>query len=76
MGALFTKRGTPADSSLLGEAAALRWLSEATTTGGMPVADGWRARVCLHQLAPLLHHCALFGRAYAAEALEAARTYA
>lgn len=41
-----------------------------------PLADGWRDRVRLHQIAPLLHHCALFGRAYTAEALEAARAYA
>ena len=41
-----------------------------------PLAEDWRDRVRLHQLAPLLHHCALFGRAYTAEALEAARAYA
>ncbi|MDO4532667.1 MAG: fructosamine kinase family protein [Coriobacteriia bacterium] len=41
-----------------------------------PLADGWRDRVPLHQLAPLLHHCVLFGRSYARSALEAARPYA
>ena len=41
-----------------------------------PLADGWRDRVRLHQLAPLLHHCALFGRSYVASALGAARAYA
>ena len=40
------------------------------------LADGWRDRVSLHQLAPLLHHCALFGRSYARSTLAAARTYA
>jgi len=29
-----------------------------------PLADGWRDRVSLHQLAPLLAHVALFGRGY------------
>jgi hypothetical protein len=32
--------------------------------------------VRLHQLAPLLHHCALFGRSYTRSALEVARAYA
>lgn len=41
-----------------------------------PIAEGWRDRVKLHQLAPLLHHCALFGRSYAQSALAAARMYA
>lgn len=41
-----------------------------------PLADGWRDRVRLHQLAPLLHHCALFGRSYTRSALNAARPYA
>ena len=41
-----------------------------------PLADGWRDRVRLHQLAPLLHHCALFGRSYAHSALGVARAYA
>jgi len=41
-----------------------------------PLAEGWRDRVRLHQLAPLLHHCALFGRSYVPSAMEAARRYA
>ena len=40
-----------------------------------PLADGWQDRVRLHQLAPLLHHCALFGRSYVRGSLEAARAY-
>ena len=40
------------------------------------LADGWRDRVALHQLAPLLHHCALFGRSYTHGALNAAKPYA
>ena len=38
-----------------------------------PLADGWRERVPLHQLHPLLVHAALFGAGYAADALTAAR---
>lgn len=41
-----------------------------------PFADGWEDRVRLHQLAPLLHHCALFGRSYTRGTLAAARLYA
>ena len=41
-----------------------------------PLAEGWRERVPLHQLAPLLHHCALFGRSYTRSALDAARPFA
>lgn len=41
-----------------------------------PLADGWRERVALHQLAPLLLHCVLFGGWYLAEATAAARRYA
>ena len=37
-----------------------------------PLADGWRGRVPLHQLHPLLVHACLFGSGYAAEAREAA----
>jgi fructosamine-3-kinase len=37
-----------------------------------PLADGWRSRVPLHQLHPLLVHACLFGAGYAAEAREAA----
>lgn len=40
---------------------------------GTPLAPGWRDRVPLHQLFPLLVHVVLFGRGYAAQALEAAR---
>ena len=40
-----------------------------------PLADGWRDRMRLHQLAPLLHHCVLFGRSYTSSALAAARPY-
>ncbi|MET8770850.1 fructosamine kinase family protein [Streptomyces sp. NPDC004658] len=38
-----------------------------------PLTDGWRDRVGLHQLFPLLVHAVLFGRAYAEKALTAAR---
>jgi fructosamine-3-kinase len=38
-----------------------------------PLADGWRDRVPLHQLFPLLVHVVLFGRGYAGQALSAAR---
>jgi len=39
-----------------------------------PLAPGWAARVCLHQLFPLLVHVVLFGRGYTARALSAARS--
>ena len=38
-----------------------------------PLADGWRARVPLHQLHPLLVHVCLFGGSYRDAALDAAR---
>ncbi|MFE9499615.1 fructosamine kinase family protein [Streptomyces collinus] len=38
-----------------------------------PLADGWRERVGMHQLFPLLVHAVLFGRDYAEQALGAAR---
>ena len=38
-----------------------------------PLADGWPARVPLHQLFPLLVHVVLFGRGYAAATAAAAR---
>jgi fructosamine-3-kinase len=38
-----------------------------------PLADGWRARVPLHQLHPLLVHACLFGEPYGAQAGAAAR---
>ncbi len=39
-----------------------------------PLADGWRDRVPLHQLHPLLVHVCLFGTGYRDAALTAART--
>ncbi|QDQ09725.1 fructosamine kinase family protein [Streptomyces spectabilis] len=39
-----------------------------------PLADGWRDRVGLHQLFPLLVHAVLFGRGYADQALAVARS--
>jgi fructosamine-3-kinase len=39
-----------------------------------PLADGWQARVGLHQLHPLLVHVALFGTSYRGQALAAARS--
>jgi len=38
-----------------------------------PLAAGWRARVPLHQLHPLLVHACLFGASYRSSVLEAAR---
>ena len=38
-----------------------------------PLAPGWRDRVPLHQLFPLLVHVVLFGRGYAGQAVAAAR---
>jgi fructosamine-3-kinase len=38
-----------------------------------PLAVGWRPRVPLHQLHPLLVHACLFGSAYRDAALDAAR---
>jgi fructosamine-3-kinase len=38
-----------------------------------PLADGWRARVPLHQLHPLLVHACLFGEPYGVQAGAAAR---
>ena len=37
-----------------------------------PLADGWRARVPLHQLHPLLVHATMFGGGYGAQAARAA----
>lgn len=39
-----------------------------------PLAEGWRDRVALHQLFPLLVHAGLFGGGYGARAGEAARS--
>ena len=40
-----------------------------------PLAQGWRERVLLHQVHPLLLHAVLFGGGYGAQALRAARRY-
>jgi fructosamine-3-kinase len=39
-----------------------------------PLAEGWRARLALHQLHPLLVHAQLFGSSYAAQAMRAAKS--
>jgi fructosamine-3-kinase len=36
--------------------------------------DGWRRRVALHQLQPMLVHATLFGGGYAERAVSAARS--
>lgn len=41
-----------------------------------PLVGGWRARVALHHLHPLLVHAALFGGGYGREAVAAAARYA
>ncbi|GAB3700330.1 fructosamine kinase family protein [Saccharopolyspora tripterygii] len=38
-----------------------------------PLADGWRSRIPLHQLFPLLVHAVLFGSGFGAQAVQAAR---
>jgi fructosamine-3-kinase len=43
-------------------------------TAIVPLADGWRSRVPLHQLHPLLVHVCLFGAGYRDAALQAARS--
>lgn len=40
-----------------------------------PLSDGWRERIALHQLYPLLVHAALFGGGYGVSAGDAARRY-
>jgi fructosamine-3-kinase len=40
-----------------------------------PLDDGWRGRVALHQLHPLLVHAALFGGGYGRQAVSAAAAY-
>lgn len=40
-----------------------------------PLAEGWRDRVALHQVHPLLVHAALFGGGYGRQAVSAARRY-
>lgn len=52
----------------------LRAYAETSSERGRPLAEGWRERVPLHQLWPLLVHAALFGGGYGAQAGEAART--
>lgn len=59
--------GTPLLDHILGAYA------EAAEDAGAPLADGWRDRVELHQLFPLLMHAAVFGGGYAHDALAAAR---
>ena len=41
-----------------------------------PLADGWRDRLSLHALSPLMFHALLFGGGYGAQALAVARSYA
>jgi fructosamine-3-kinase len=41
-----------------------------------PLADGWRERVLLHQVHPLLLHAVLFGGSYVGQCLSAAARYA
>ena len=41
-----------------------------------PLADGWRERVGIHQLVPVLLHCVLFGESYVGLALSIAQRYA
>jgi len=41
-----------------------------------PLADGWRERVTLHQLHPLMLHAVLFGGGYVAQSLAVARRWA
>ena len=41
-----------------------------------PLAEGWRDRIGIHQLFPLLVHACLFGGGYAARAAETARRFA
>jgi len=41
-----------------------------------PLADGWRQRIGLHQLYPLLAHAVMFGGGYGARAEAVARQYA
>lgn len=44
--------------------------------GAFPLADGWRERIALHQLHPLLVHVILFGASYLPRTMAAARQYA
>ena len=47
----------------------------AAYTEAAPLADGWRDRVLLHQVHPLLLHAVLFGGGYGAQAVRAAARY-
>lgn len=47
--------------------------AESATDAGAPLDGGWRDRIPLHQLFPLLMHAAVFGGGYARQALSAAR---
>jgi fructosamine-3-kinase len=40
-----------------------------------PLAPGWRDRVKLHQLYPLLMHAQLFGNGYGRRAVDVAKRY-
>lgn len=42
---------------------------------GSPLTDGWQERVGLHQLAPLLHHCVLFGSSYVPQTVATCKQY-
>ncbi|NIH82335.1 fructosamine kinase family protein [Amycolatopsis viridis] len=59
--------GTPLLGHILGA------YEEAAKDLDAPLAEGWRERVELHQLFPLLMHAAVFGAGYARQALRAAR---
>ncbi|MEU6696967.1 fructosamine kinase family protein [Pseudonocardia sp. NPDC046786] len=48
----------------------------AAADAGTPLAEGWRDRIPLHQLFPLLVHTVLFGGGYAGRAVAAARRLA
>lgn len=50
--------------------------AEAAADAGTPLAEGWRDRIPLHQLFPLLVHTVLFGGGYAGRAVAAARRLA
>jgi fructosamine-3-kinase len=41
-----------------------------------PLADGWRERVSLHQLHPLMLHAVLFGGGYIGQSIAVARRWA
>lgn len=54
--------------------ARLAWTgSSPATTNTVPLAAGWRSRIPLHQLHPLLVHACLFGASYREEVRSAAR---